>query len=73
MGLARGILFVLAVVLVVPELYFRFFHSCDWSDYEGDYALITGSSYGIGRAFAEEFAKRGINVILSSTFFTLAN
>ena len=28
------------------------------------YALITGSSKGIGLAIAEELAKRGINILL---------
>jgi uncharacterized protein len=28
------------------------------------YALITGSSQGLGRAFAEEFARRGVNLVM---------
>lgn len=33
-------------------------------DYQGKTALITGASAGIGVAYAEEFAKRGSNLIL---------
>ncbi len=34
------------------------------SDFKGSYALITGGSSGLGKAFAEQFASLGINVIL---------
>ena len=33
-------------------------------EYKGKYALITGASSGIGLAYAEEFARRGSNLIL---------
>jgi len=38
----------------------------DWSKYKGEWAIITGASEGIGKAYAESLAKRGINVILMS-------
>jgi len=31
---------------------------------KGQTAIITGSSRGIGRTTAEEFAKRGVNIII---------
>eukprot|EP00919_Chromeraceae_sp_WS-2016_P050651 GHVR01120054.1.p1 GENE.GHVR01120054.1~~GHVR01120054.1.p1 ORF type:complete len:367 (-),score=75.68 GHVR01120054.1:370-1470(-) len=35
-----------------------------WNKYKGDWAIITGSSYGIGKSYALAFAKRGVNVAL---------
>jgi len=57
---------VLYVVLsVMLSVYWRFIKPpADWSHYKGEWALVTGSSYGIGAEFAKSFAKRGINVIL---------
>lgn len=55
----------LVAVVVGPELYFRFLRpTCSWDEYRGEWALVTGSSFGIGRAFALELAKRGLNVVL---------
>jgi len=36
-------------------------------DFSGKTVLVTGSTRGIGRAIAEEFAKHGANVIVSGT------
>jgi 3-oxoacyl-[acyl-carrier protein] reductase len=36
-------------------------------NFEGKTVLVTGSTRGIGRAIAEEFAKHGANVIISGT------
>jgi 3-oxoacyl-[acyl-carrier protein] reductase len=36
-------------------------------DFKGKTVLVTGSTRGIGRAIAEEFAKHGANVIVSGT------
>jgi len=38
----------------------------DWKSFQGEWAIITGASEGIGRAYAEGLAKRRINVILMS-------
>jgi short-subunit dehydrogenase len=35
-----------------------------WKAFNGDWALVTGASYGIGEAYCLELAKRGLNVIL---------
>ena len=34
---------------------------------EKGYAVVTGASRGLGKAFAEELAKRGFNLVLIST------
>ncbi|CEM30626.1 unnamed protein product [Vitrella brassicaformis CCMP3155] len=36
----------------------------DWRPYAGDWAVITGASYGIGRSYALALARRGVNVVL---------
>jgi len=38
----------------------------NWSSFQGEWAIITGASEGIGKAYAEALAKRRINVILMS-------
>ncbi|GJQ15624.1 hypothetical protein GpartN1_g7415.t1 [Galdieria partita] len=35
-----------------------------WELYRGEWAVVTGASYGIGAAYAVELAKRGLNVAL---------
>eukprot|EP00698_Gefionella_okellyi_P019087 TRINITY_DN57_c0_g1_i1.p1 TRINITY_DN57_c0_g1~~TRINITY_DN57_c0_g1_i1.p1 ORF type:complete len:321 (+),score=74.64 TRINITY_DN57_c0_g1_i1:54-1016(+) len=35
-----------------------------WSKYRGQWAVITGASYGLGAGFAENLARKGINVAL---------
>jgi len=48
------------------EIFVRVAKPTDWQEYKGDWAVITGSSYGIGRSFALELARRGLNVILTA-------
>uniref|UniRef100_A0A6B2LBE4 Uncharacterized protein n=1 Tax=Arcella intermedia TaxID=1963864 RepID=A0A6B2LBE4_9EUKA len=47
------------------SLLYRFvLPSADWSAFQGEWAFVSGSSYGIGAQFAESLAKRGLNIIL---------
>lgn len=60
-----GSLFLFYLVsLAVYEAYWRLGPPTSWDAYKGDWALITGSSYGIGRSFALELASKGINVLI---------
>ena len=45
----------IGIILLIAVLFFNFF-----------FAVVTGSSEGIGRAYARELAKRGFNVVLIS-------
>lgn len=38
--------------------------STSWSQFRGEWGVVTGSSVGTGEAFARALAKRGINVVL---------
>lgn len=53
---------------IIPKLYRIFFSSNKSIDPSkiGDWAVVTGCSCGIGKAFAEELAKKGFNIILVS-------
>ena len=48
----------------LPRVWNVVFGQNDFRSRYGDWALVTGSSQGIGRAYAHELAKRGINVVL---------
>lgn len=40
----------------------------------GDWAVVTGATDGLGKAYAEEFARRGLNIVLiSRSLFKLQN
>merc|ERR1719321_480269 len=45
------------------SVYKRNLHQADWTEYRGDWAIVTGASSGIGRSFALKLAERGINVL----------
>lgn len=51
---------------ILPWLYYKLFCCINLSHYKYGYVLITGSSDGIGKALAYEFARRGFNLILIS-------
>ena len=54
------------LVWALPWVYFKLFCCIDLNKYKYGYALITGSSDGIGKALAKEFARRGFNLVLVS-------
>jgi short-subunit dehydrogenase len=65
MGWAFRVLVLLVLIVLGPDVYLRFLRpSTDWSAHRGEWALVTGSSFGIGRSFAMELAQRGMNIIL---------
>lgn len=61
-------LWVYIVYCVVWLVYYYRFYRGDLQyitdKYRGEWALVTGSSYGLGRSYAFSLAKRGLNVIL---------
>jgi short-subunit dehydrogenase len=59
------LLALLAALLVAPPLYFRLLYRSDWSAQRGTWAVVTGSSYGIGREVAAELASRGLHVVVN--------
>jgi len=47
------------------NIYWRFLRPVsEWDSHKGEWAIVTGSSYGIGAEFSLSLAKRGINVVL---------
>jgi len=38
--------------------------STHWEEYQNEWAIVTGASYGIGEGFAQSLAKRGLNLFL---------
>ncbi|XP_059470608.1 inactive hydroxysteroid dehydrogenase-like protein 1 [Neocloeon triangulifer] len=63
LGLILTLLTGLTVFFLGPALCSK---SIDLKDKFGTWAVVTGSTDGIGRAYAEELAKRGINLVLVS-------
>jgi len=59
------VLLFLILAYFAPELYFRFVHKASWSEYKGEWAVVTGASYGIGRETALKIASEGLNVIIT--------
>jgi len=43
---------------------FKFRKPTSWEEYNGEWAVITGASDGIGEGYARALAKRGMNVII---------
>lgn len=66
LGASHCVLWAASVIAFVYKYFFR--PPTDLSKYLRDdaWALITGASEGIGKAYAFELAKRGFNVILLS-------
>ncbi|XP_052799770.1 inactive hydroxysteroid dehydrogenase-like protein 1 isoform X4 [Mya arenaria] len=48
------------------HLFSKLSSQCDLSEKFGQWAVVTGSSEGIGRAYARELASRGMNLVLIS-------
>ena len=46
---------------VYPKLF-----NIDYKQKYGDWAVVTGCTQGIGKCYAEEMAKKGLNVVLIS-------
>jgi len=61
-GFSSVIYFAYILVIFIYERMIR--PPTDYSKFAGEWALITGSSYGLGEELAYSLAKRGLNVVL---------
>lgn len=51
--------------MTIRSIYHRLIRpATSYAKYAGTWAIVTGSSYGSGKSFAIELAKRGLNVVL---------
>ncbi|EME26777.1 Very-long-chain 3-oxoacyl-CoA reductase 1 [Galdieria sulphuraria] len=54
-----------SIFFIIRFIYRHWFRTpFSWETYRGEWAVVTGASYGIGAAYAVELAKKGLNVIL---------
>jgi len=49
---------------ILPRIWYLIFGQNDFKTRYGEWAVVTGSSQGIGRSYAMELARRGLNIIL---------
>jgi len=49
---------------ILPRIWYLIFGKNDFKTRYGEWAVVTGSSQGIGRSYAMELARRGLNIIL---------
>lgn len=61
-----GALVCLSLLFQLLRFIYRhwFRGSFSWEPYRGEWAVVTGASYGIGAAYAVQLAKNGLNVVL---------
>lgn len=78
-----GLLFCLYLFWSITSALFNLFYTCYLGNALGrslnvktlgTWAVVTGATDGLGRAYAEEFARRGLNIVLiSRSLFKLQN